>query len=256
MTQLTTVAFYESIDLAGAWGELAAIADQHVFTAGDDLTVPELDRIVALAGGVASGGIGCARLVSPSLRDISLPIIAPINGFADADAEPEIVPAVLDLRRCPLRLESDEALNAQAHSDTTAAAAQWVIVWLADAPIEPVEGEIITVRGTNTDTLVADAWTNGAIALMEDLPKGTYQVVGMRALSAGLVAARLSFRGGKWRPGCLGCDIEDDLSAPIFRYGAMGVWGEFEHNRIPSVDFLSISADTDQDVFLDLIKVA
>jgi len=252
---LTTVAFYESIDAAAAWVNIAAIADQHVFTEGDNLTVPELNQIVALAAGVASGSLVLARLSSPSLRDISRPVLHPVNGNADADAEPEVVPAVLDLRESPLILAENEQLQAEVNSDTTAAAAQWVIVWLADSPIVVATGEIVTVRGTNADTLVADAWTNGALTMDEALPTGRYQLVGMRAISAGLVAARAVLRGGAWRPGCLGCDAPDDLSAEIFRFGKLGVWGEFAHNQVPSVDFLSISADTDQEVFFDLIKV-
>ena len=253
---LTTIAFYESIDLAAAWGNLAAIGDQHIFTSGDDLTVPALNLVVAIAPGVASGSLGVARLSSPSLRDISRPILAPVNGNADADAEPGSPPAVLDLRQTPLELTPNEQLNAEANSNTAAAAAQWVILWLSDTTITPVTGEIVTVRGTNTDTLTADVWTNGNLTLMEDLPVGRYQLVGMRAVSAGLVAARCVFREGGYRPGCLGCDAEGDLDSPLFRYGQLGVLGEFAHNAVPSVDFLSISGDSDQDVFLDLIKVA
>jgi len=252
----TTVAFYQVVDLGGAWGYLAAIKDQHVYTEGNDLTVPTLSQIVALSAGVGAGGDELARLVSPSLRGIGRYYIHPVNGGLDADAEPDADPKVIDLRTSPVPLSPAEQLNAEAHSDTTAAEAQWVIVWLADGPVTPVTGDIRTIRATNTDTLTAGEWTNGNITLDEDLPVGTYQVVGMRALSAGLVAARLVFRGGAWRPGCLACDDPQDQTHSIFRYGNLGVWGEFPHNMPPSVDFLSISADADQEVFLDIIKIA
>jgi len=252
----TTVAFYESIDAAGSWSNLAAIADQHVYTSGDDLTVPDLSQVIAVAAGVGSGGNGIARLVAPSLRDISLPKISPINGGADADAEPNSPQAVIDMRSSPLQLVTYEALNAQVHSNTTAAAVQWVLVWLADRPPTPVSGEIITVRGTGSSTLSAGSWTNVNISLDEDLPVGRYQLVGMRAISSGLIAARAVPRGGGWRPGCLGCEAETDITHDIFRYGRLGVWFEFTHNRVPSVDFLSLSADTSETVYFDLIKVA
>ena len=78
----------------------------------------------------------------------------------------------------------------------------------------------------------------------------------MRAVSATLVAARAVFRGeGFWRPGCLGCDSESDLDSPLTRHGKMGIWGEFEHNQPPSIDFLASAADSDQDVILDLIQI-
>ena len=253
---LTTVAFYESKDPAGAWAALAAIADQHVYTADTDLTVPELAQVVAVAAGVASGANELARLSSPSLRDISLPLIHPVNGVADADTEPDADPKVTDLRTTPLILRPNEALNAEVHSTPTAARAQWVIVWLADGVIAPVTGEIITVRATNTDTLDAGEWTNGNLTLDEDLPVGHYQVVGIRAISAGLVAVRIVPRGGRWRPGVLGCDAANDADHHIFRMGQMGVFCEFASNMTPSMDFLSISGDSDQEVFLDLIRIS
>ncbi|MAF43782.1 MAG: hypothetical protein CMI54_06410 [Parcubacteria group bacterium] len=253
---ITTAVFYEDVDLAGAWGNLAALSDQHIFTAGDDLTVPELNQVVALTAGIGSGGNQLARISSPSLRRITLPQIHPHNGGADADVEPDANPPVYDLRRSPIPLDEDEALNAEGHSNTSAAAKQWVIVWLSNSTIQPVEGNITTCRGTNTDTLVADVWTNGNLTLDEDLPKGRYQLVGMRALSAGLICARAVFRGGRWRPGTIGCDDAQDLTPDIFRHGRMGVWGEFDHNQAPSIDFLSMSGDSSQEVFLDLIKVS
>ena len=41
----------------------------------------------------------------------------------------------------------------------------------------------------------ANVWTNGAVTFDDSLPVGHYQVVGFRAESVGLVAARLVFKG-------------------------------------------------------------
>jgi len=251
----TTVAFYENLDEAGAWDNIAAIGDQHLYTEGDDLTVPELNKVIVVAAGICSGGNGLARLSSPSLRRLALPLIAPINGNADADAEPDSPPAVMDLTKTPIPLVQSETLNAEGHGDPSAAQDQWVIVWLADGTPTIAEGEIVTIRGNQTNALVADAWTNQNMDWDTDLPAGRYALVGMRANSAGLIAARAVPRGGRWRPGCLGCDEDDDLGHSVFRYGRLGVWFEFEHNQMPSIDFLSLSADTDQDVLLDIMKV-
>jgi len=35
----------------------------------------------------------------------------------------------------------------------------------------------------------------------------------------------------------------------------MGVWGEFTHDSPPTVDFLSVSADTSETVYLDIVKI-
>jgi len=39
------------------------------------------------------------------------------------------------------------------------------------------------------------------------------------------------------------------------RYGGWGEWMRFTNTAVPQVEFLSISADTSEEVFLDLIKV-
>jgi len=252
----TLVGFAETIDPAGVDVNLTALADQHVTTTGDDLTIPALNQIVALAAGVASGGTAKARLDIPSLLRVTRVYVSPINGYADADATPEIVPNVMDYRQNPLVLRPSEIAQAVINSDTTAAALQWLLMWLADGPIRPVTGEMFTNRFTGTTTLVVDVWTNGTITPDDRLPAGRYAVVGMRAISAGIVAARLVFPGEQgYRPGVLGALLDDNHDWPGFRFGGMGIFGEFEHNQIPSVEYLSSVADTAEEVYLDLIKV-
>jgi len=63
------------------------------------------------------------------------------------------------------------------------------------------------------------------------------------------------FVGGRWRPGALGVDAQDDIEHEMFRHGGLGSWGEFEDVDTPSVDFLSVSADAAEDVTLDLIQL-
>ena len=155
----------------------------------------------------------------------------------------------------PITLDEDEALNAFVAENLMGAEQEYVLVWLGDGPVQPVGGEIFTVRVTNTTTLVADAWTNGAITFDQTLPVGDYQIVGARFSSAGLIAFRFVFVGGNNRPGGLGVDAAGDLNAKGQRHGGWGVWGDFRHNRPPTADFLSISADTSQTGELDLIKV-
>lgn len=252
----TLVGFAEDIDAAGADVNITALADQHITTSGDDLTVPSLDHIVAVAAGVASGGTSKARIDAPSLLRVTRVYVSPVNGFADANAAVEIVPAVADYRRNPLKLIPSEIMQAVINSNSGAAVLQWILVWLADGPLVPVQGEMFTVRFTGTQTLTVDVWTNGTITPDDRLPAGRYAVVGMRAVGASVVAARLVFPGGNgWRPGVLGALLDDGHDWPGFRFGGMGVFGEFEHNQIPTVDYLAGTADTAQDVFLDLIKV-
>jgi len=248
--------FGETIDAAGALVNIAALADDVIATSGDDLRVPSLNQILAIAAGVASGGEGYARLDAPSLLRKTRQYISPVNGNGDADAEPGSPPAVMDFRDNPLRLRSTEDIQALIDSDTTSAQFQWLLALFSDGQVVKPSGEIFTVRATATATLTVDVWTQTQVTFQDNLPAGEYAVVGMRAISAGLIAARLVFRGGEgWRPGCIGLDSDSDLDHPMFRHGGLGVWGRFSHNSEPAVEFLSVVADTAEEVYLDLIQV-
>jgi hypothetical protein len=204
-----------------------------------------------LAGYMALGAtLTQVRLESPTLRALVPINVIPIN----LGTEPLSPPAVVLQPSAPKPIGGGEALNMVA-SDTAADEIKG-LVWFCDGAIAPVKGEIFTVRATASGTCTANAWTNMAITFDQTLPSGRYQVVGMAALSAGLVAARLVFPGYAWRPGCIGCDALSDIPAPEMRMGNMGAWGEFDHDVPPTVDFLSISADANPNVWLDLIKIA
>lgn len=253
----TTAAFHENVDPGGVFNALTAVPDSHITTAGDDLRVPSLNQLIAVAAGIETTAESFARLTAPSLRIRGLLQIEPYNSGAAGAVEPGSPHRVYDLRRNPLVLVPGENLNAETDSNPAAAQDQWAVVWLADGPVEPVRGAIFTVRATSAQNLIARTWTNGILSFVEDLPRGRYQVVGMRARSAGLVAARLVFVGtgaAGWRPGVLGVDAQDDLEHPMFRLGELGVFGEFEDIEPPTVEFLAVSADVAEDVYLDLIQ--
>ncbi len=250
-----TVAFLESVDPAGAFNALTALADQHVTVSGDDVRVPLLNQIVAVAAGVESTAAHRARLVSPSLRRRTNFHITPLNTAAAASVEPASPQAVVDLRRQPIPLIVGENLNAEVLSDPLAVQVQWCVVWLANGPIAPISGPIFTIRATSITALTARVWSNVGIAFDEDLPRGRYQVVGLRPESASMIAARLVFVGGGPRPGALGTDAKADIQHGIFRYGELGAWGEFEDIEPPTVDCLADLADATQEFQFDLIQV-
>lgn len=252
---LTTVAWYQSVDPAGVTVQLNAVADQSVRVSGADIYCPPLTQCVALAGGAESTVAPFMRFSSPSQRRKTSTYISPLNVGSAAAVEPGTPHAVADFRYNPIPLVQGEQLNMELNSNPAAAQIQWGVAWLADGPIEQVKSPSFTVRGTATATLVAGTWSNSAITLTEDLPRGRYQVVGMHAISAGLIAARLVFIGGVYRPGCLASDAISDAASPIFRTGSLGVLGEFEDTDQPTVDFLSVSADTSEEVYLDLVQV-
>jgi hypothetical protein len=245
----TLVAYNEDVVAPKTYYTIKAVEDPHLTVKDEDVTVPpELPNIVALA--IISAGVTNARVASPSLRSMVVPEIIPV----DRASEPSSPAVISDLRTIPIALVGEEALNLELSMDVSTRATG--LVWLADAPIAPVTGKMFTVKCTSATTLTPWKWTNGTLTFTQDLPVGRYQVVGMRAESAGLLAARLVFPGYAWRPGVIGTDARTDLQDEIFRNGKFGVFGEFAHNRPPTVDFLSSSADTSEIVYLDLIKIA
>ena len=247
----TMIGYSESQDTGGNLAYVAGLADQHVRVEGDNIVVP--DEMPYLCGVLAVGAtITQARIESPSLRRTLLLDLPEVN----VAAEPVFPCPWSDLFRNPIPLDAFEPLRALVAEGATGAERETVIIWLGDGPQASVGGEIYTVRATSNTTLAQYVWTNGALTFDQTLPAGRYQVVGMRAESTGLIAARLVFVGLPWRPGVIGCDAAGDHIPPLFRRGALGVWGEFAHDQPPTVDFLSVSADTSEEVWLDLIKVA
>ncbi len=252
----TIVAFHESIDQAAVFEPIAAVADQHVRVVGDDIQVPTLNKVVAVAVMAESAVEPRARLVSPSLRVLSRPMLLPLNVLAAASVPPGDPQRVVDFRTSPLELVVGEQLNLEILANPVAAQRQGGIVWLADGPIVPVVGKIFTVRATSATAAVAGAWTNVAVTFDEDLPRGRYQLVGLHAISANMIAARAVFVGGVgWRPGALGGDATSDLAHPMFRMGHMGVFGEFEDIEPPTFDVHAVAADATQQFYLDLIQL-
>lgn len=246
----TLIAYSANIDSAVPIA-VAALADQHVRVQANDVIVPEAMNV--LIGAFAFGlNITRAQLVSPSLRRLVNHEISPIN----IGALPLSPLAFNDNSMDPLVLDPSEALNLFAAESGAGATRVNCGVWLSDGETTPINGEVIAVRFTGTTTLVANSWTNAAITFDQSLPAGRYQVVGMRAESAGLQLARLVFVGGIWRPGCIGFANAGQVEPNIFRDGGLGAWGEFAHNTPPTIDYLSNSADTAQAGVLDLIKLA
>jgi hypothetical protein len=245
----TLVAWNENFAAAATLDALTAVPDPHVRVSGDDIWIPE--ALPMLAGYKVLGStVTQARIESPTLRTLTPIDVSPI----DTGSEPTGANLARLLPLNPKAVGGGEALNVKC--SVSAAGRAIALAWLSDGPLTPITGEVFTVRATSATTLVANAWTNGALTFAQSLPRGRYAVVGMRALSAGLVAARLVFPGYPWRPGCIGYDAENDTEDDVFRGGKMGSWGEFDHDVPPTVDFLSISADTSEVVYLDLIKIA
>jgi len=252
----TLVGWSQSIDSA-VLAAITAIPDPHVRVQGNDVIVPGAQPnsppLNALVGAFGIGvNITRLQMQSPSLRRILFNEIAPVS----IGILPPTVPAWNDMRFAPPILDPEEALDAFIAESGAGATRNSAFAWLADQPIEPVKGDIRTVRVTATTTLTAFQWSNAQLTFDQSLPAGRYQIVGGRMESAGLLAWRCVIVGGLWRPGAIGYATAGLVEPSAFRQGNMGVWGEFNHNTPPTIDYLSGSADTAEAGELDLIKVA
>ena len=247
----TLVGWSEAQGYGAAYAAIDALPDPHVRVEDNNIIVPaDLPFLGAVCG--IGADMTAVRLESPSLRRVSLLDLAQINVAAEPSS-----PALFDNRfDVPLMLDAYEPLRALVSNGASSGTTRvTVLAWLTDGVLSQVRGEVYTIQATSATTLAAYTWTNGALTFAQVLPSGRYQVVGMAARSAGLLAARLVFVGGKWRPGCLGSDSATDVTPEAFRRGRLGVWGEFSHDAPPTVDFLSVSADTSETVWLDIVKV-
>lgn len=249
-------AYLEDLDSAGVFANIAALDDNRLFTQGDDLRVPALNQVIMLAGGADNAVAARMRLNSPTLDALVRHEIVPLNQ-ATGDVEPGSPPAIQKMLGSPLILGVDEILTCDLNNDPGAVADQWCLVWFSDGPVQPVAaGNIFTVRATSATALVARVWSTVNINLDENLPPGDYAVVGLRAESASMIAARVVFRTGEqWRPGTIGCDLPADLTDPVFRAGALGIWGEFPFTQLPAMECLADLADAAQIFHIDLIRV-
>ncbi len=252
-------AWQQSIDEAGVFTGITAVPDPVLTVLVNNVQVPSLNKVVALAAGVETTVAQQARLTAPSRRVLALQRIAPTQGNAAAASLPSDPHHLTDLADTPLQMVTGEQASIELNANPAAAQIQWGLVWFADDSLKPTTGNYFTVRADATQALTISAWTNAAIVFAENLPRGRYRVVGMRAQSAGLVAARLVFVGtgaqGPWRPGVMGTNNDRHLEYPGFRLGAWGPFGEFEDTDTPTVDFLSTTADAAEVVYLDLEQI-
>lgn len=247
----TTIAYSEEQDTGGNLAYVAAVPDQHVRVEGDNIVVPS--GMGYLLGVFASGvSITRARIESPSLRRTLLLDVPMLRRGGVTSSTPH---ALNEFFYNPLPLEEFEILRALVAEDESGPERETVLVWIGDGPQSPVTGEIYTVEASANETLTPYEWSSVSINMVQTLPAGRYQLVGLQAMSSGLIAARVIFVGLSWRPGCIGVSGYGRWTHSLFRRGALGVWGEFTHDQPPVIEFLSSSADTTEYVWLDLIKV-
>ena len=247
-------AFSEQIAAAGTLQAIAAVADDQVFTSGDDVRVPQ-----GLANLLAAFSIGSAqtraRIVAPSLRAFANLEIAP-KVISEAMSEDDIA-RVLTFARNPLPLAVGESLNYESDGGAGGGLGQQTgVILLGDGPVQSFSGAMRTVRATAAIAGTEAVWDSGALTFSEDLPTGIYQVVGARCEADSPGAFRLIFVAGGPRPGSLSANSDQAGDVIGARLGGWGIWGQFDTNQPPTLEILSLAgAGAAQVLYLDIIRV-
>lgn len=248
----TTVAYSESQDEAGAMAKIAAVADQHVKTQGDGITVPTLNQLVGSVACVGSLGDE-VRVIAPSLRRVNPLYIAPV----ELVISPSEMPRMMYHGENPIVLDVNETLEVENDANPAAAEQHTVALWLADGAISPIGGEIHTINAHITVTLVAGAWEFSEIVFPDALPVSDYNVVGARLVCGDGVVFRFVPVGEAHRPGGI-CAKSASAVDPIpQRFGGLGSWFSFNSVQPPAIEVLSsaAAASATYELYIDVIKL-
>lgn len=244
-------AYYESVDPGGALIPIAAVNDPVLFTDGDDVRVPTaLPNIIGKACLQNDASPLRAQIQSPSLRSFVNVDVEPIVQALVWGSPPEATLHPLS----PIPVTPDEAVNFYIMNTGGDAQVHQGFIWYSEGALQPTPGRIFSVYATSAITLAAGVWVNGNLTFGSTLPQGDYQVVGLRARGTNLVAARLVFVGGTWRPGVMAVNAIADEDVVVTRFGRMGVWGQFNTNTPPTVECMGVT-DSAQVYIIDLIRV-
>lgn len=244
-------AWAQNIDLANTLQAINAVQDPALTTQAADIRVPlALPFVIGQAALLGNTTAARAQIQSPSLRAmVNLDIEPIINALVFGS-----LPEQLVHNDAPIPVVGNESLNFFAQATGGAATENYGLIWLADGAQKEVVGPIYSVRATSAVQLAANTWVNGNLTFAQTLPTGTYQVVGMRARGTNLVAARLVFVGAPFRPGVAAVNAIGNVDPYQFRFGNMGVFGQFDNTTPPTVDCLGVT-DAAQVYDFDFIRV-
>lgn len=242
--------FFNSAVAAGLTDvDITGVTDQSVTINSNSHYIPDTDWRL-LAAYVLGTSVTRGKLLTPSLRAVSAPYIAPVERSATVPSLPHFAKYG---DQGPILIRNEE-MQVQVSNNLGAATEVESAVLFVDRPGTPLShGTIITVRGTCTGTGVTGAWVLTPITLDQTLKVGRYAVVGMSVVAINALAARLQLPGYVPRPGCLTRNAIGNDDWSYWRRGNFGSYGEFYTTAQPQLEFFSLGACTAQEVYLDLI---
>jgi len=246
------------VNLAGALGEnLYRVAN------GDDIINKVENKFLlgAFAAAVSTGQ-------DYRLRQPTLPIDHQFHKIM-LEADPDPIQGYEHFFGRPLPLIGGEKVNALITNATDESALVAFII--GNAPITKGMLDAVRpthiIRGYGDTTLTAKTWTTVTVTWDQDLPKGEYAIVGLKAghyIAAAPLAtlARVLIPGNNsWRPGVPSALMEADheefqsITAMPFSKFPLMRQVTFPHTNMPNMEYLSNAAITDETVEMLLQKV-
>ena len=186
-------------------------------------------------------------------------------------------PRVWDFAESPIPLKPTEEFDIFATQNAGSAETQYVGCLFSDGQTSPLTvplnppgvilngltpGRLFTAHSSTSVTVTAGAWSQVALSLDQTLPAGLYALIGARAYSAsGLFFRMFPQNTPLWRPGGIAVQAYDAIDPPNQRalrwtgshLSKWGLWLTFYQNTVPQVEMFCTSADTAQEVWLDLV---
>lgn len=245
------LAYQKSQAASAALVALTGVPDQQVptNTSGNFILPANLQLMGASAFGA---NLSQARINTPSLRSVLLPDIYP---FIEAVAPPTLPQINWYYGYGPTIPKNDPLEVDSSNSNGAGVDQQYALIWLGDGNYSTPQGPRFKMHATGAITNGNKVWGAGSVTFDQVLPYGTFAVTGFNCRGANLIAARIVFVGGGWRPGCMANIAVGDFPNPVFTSGTMGEYGRFESNAPPTVELFGNAAPTTQDFWFDLVKV-
>lgn len=243
-------AFFGSVAATTNNAAIAGVPDSILTrNAAGEFILPQPCQILGMAG----GGVNCSRqrINTPSLRYVGLPSLGPINNALTINSPPNVSDYGLNAPTVP----KADGLSVESSNSAGAPENHFSLMWLSPAIRLPQPGPRYRLRGTGAITNSAGTWQNGTLTLDQTLPAGTYMVCGMDVIGTNLLAGRLIFANGGWRPGVLARNAVGSVPSQVFaetRFGALGI---FDSVNTPNLETISSGANTSQEVYLDVVRI-
>jgi len=195
-----------------------------------------------------------ARINTPSYRRVAIPEVQPVDQQAlGAYNSPPSIDFYGDF---PITYAKLDELNMDVTTTGAVASQYHGAVWWFPNVVNPIPpGPVYTIHATAAIAGIVNAWARGTLTIDQPLPAGSYAVVGLDAIGAGLVIARLRFPNQVYLPGCRARVAVTNFPDFRFRFGRLGLWGSFANTAPPTLEIYCDAASAAQDVWIDVIPL-